>query len=60
MIIFQVRKTPLYLMDSAYIQSEPFGTILIIGAWNYPFQLTLLPLIGAIAAGMICILLDTS
>jgi len=55
----KVRKTPLYLMDSAYIQSEPFGTILIIGAWNYPFQLTLLPLIGAIAAGN-CVVLKPS
>ena len=29
----------------------PRGVVLIIGAWNYPFQLVLLPLIGAIAAG---------
>lgn len=32
-------------------QSFPRGVVLIIGAWNYPFQLVLLPLIGAIAAG---------
>lgn len=30
---------------------EPYGTILVIAPWNYPFQLALLPLIGAIAAG---------
>ncbi|XP_038052651.1 aldehyde dehydrogenase, dimeric NADP-preferring-like [Patiria miniata] len=35
----------------AYIQYQPFGTVLIIGAWNYPMQLTVHPLIGAIAAG---------
>lgn len=33
------------------IYSEPYGNTLIIGPWNYPYQLTLSPLIGAIAAG---------
>lgn len=35
----------------SYIQPEPYGTVLIIGAWNYPYQLTLLPLVAALAAG---------
>lgn len=35
----------------SYIYPEPFGVALVIGAWNYPFQLTLSPVIGAIAAG---------
>lgn len=30
---------------------EPFGVVLIMGAWNYPLHLTLAPLAGAIAAG---------
>jgi len=30
---------------------EPFGTVLIMAPWNYPFQLVFSPLIGAIAAG---------
>lgn len=34
-----------------YIISEPLGTSLIIGAWNYPFQLSFAPVIAAIAAG---------
>lgn len=34
-----------------YILPEPLGTTLIIGAWNYPFQLTLAPAIAALAAG---------
>ncbi|KAF3447002.1 hypothetical protein FNV43_RR12182 [Rhamnella rubrinervis] len=37
--------------SSAEIVSEPFGVILVISAWNYPFLLSLDPVIGAIAAG---------
>ena len=36
--------------------AEPFGCILIIGAWNYPYQLTLVPLVDAMAAGCTCML----
>ncbi|MGD1860546.1 MAG: aldehyde dehydrogenase [Leptolyngbyaceae cyanobacterium] len=36
---------------SAWVQPEPLGVVLIIGPWNYPFQLVISPLIGAIAAG---------
>lgn len=35
----------------SYIQPEPQGTVLIIGAWNYPLQLILAPLVAVIAAG---------
>ncbi len=34
-----------------YIFREPYGVVLIVAPWNYPFQLTFVPLIGAIAAG---------
>lgn len=34
-----------------YIYYEPYGTTLIIAPWNYPFQLAIGPMIGAIAAG---------
>ncbi len=34
-----------------YIIPEPYGNILMISPWNYPFQLSLTPLIGAVAAG---------
>ncbi|TAF10180.1 MAG: aldehyde dehydrogenase [Nostocales cyanobacterium] len=44
------------LPASAQIQPEPLGIVLIIGAWNYPFQLVIVPLIGAIAAGNCTIL----
>ncbi|CAF3876560.1 unnamed protein product [Rotaria sp. Silwood1] len=33
------------------VHPEPYGICLIIGAWNYPFLVTLSPLIGALAAG---------
>jgi len=37
--------------SSDYLYSEPYGTVLIIAPWNYPYQLALAPLIGAVAAG---------
>jgi aldehyde dehydrogenase (NAD+) len=37
--------------SSDYIYKEPYGTVLIIAPWNYPFQLAIAPLIGAVAAG---------
>ncbi|XDV32446.1 hypothetical protein PO909_003251 [Leuciscus waleckii] len=46
-----VNKTLLTISDDVYIQPEPLGVVLIIGAWNYPIAVTLQPLVGAIAAG---------
>ncbi|MGL5111344.1 MAG: aldehyde dehydrogenase [Flavobacterium sp.] len=37
--------------SSDYILREPYGKVLIIAPWNYPFQLALCPLISAVAAG---------
>nr|WP_299382992.1 aldehyde dehydrogenase [Allomuricauda sp.] len=34
-----------------YIYREPLGQVLVIAPWNYPFQLTMAPMIGALAAG---------
>src|SRR4029077_12817504 len=39
------------LPGRGWIEYEPYGTVLIIGAWNFPFVLTLGPAVGAIAAG---------
>lgn len=44
------------LPGSSYIYKDPYGNCLVIGAWNYPYQLSLLPLVSAIAAGNVCIL----
>jgi aldehyde dehydrogenase (NAD+) len=44
--------TPLVLQPSTtHVYSEPLGIALIIGPWNYPFQLLLAPLVGVISAG---------
>ena len=44
--------TPVVIQPGrSFIQPEPLGTILIIGAWNYPFQLIFAPLIAVLAAG---------
>ena len=48
----QTVRTPLSVFPgTSRIVSEPRGVALIMGAWNYPFLLTLSPLIGALAAG---------
>lgn len=53
-------KTPYVLFPSrSKIVYEPYGTVLIIAPFNYPFQLVIEPLIGAIAAGN-CAVLKTS
>ncbi|SHJ58865.1 aldehyde dehydrogenase [Aquimarina spongiae] len=44
------------LPGKSYIIPEPYGTILVIGAWNYPYQLSLCPAIAAIAAGCTVVL----
>ncbi|WP_028594082.1 aldehyde dehydrogenase [Paenibacillus assamensis] len=45
-------RTPLtHIGSKGYVIPEPYGSVLIIVPWNYPFQLALCPLIGAIAAG---------
>jgi len=46
-----VKRHTASLFSQGYIYKEPYGTVLIISAFNYPFQLLMEPLIGAIAAG---------
>lgn len=49
--------TPLIAQPAkSYMLPEPLGVVLIIGAWNYPYQLLLSPLVAAIAAGNCAIL----
>ena len=46
-----VRSSLLNFPSSDYIIAQPFGNTLHMSPWNYPFQLSIAPLIGAIAAG---------
>lgn len=39
------------LPGMGWVEYEPYGTVLVIGAWNFPFALTLGPAVGALAAG---------
>jgi len=48
----QRRRVPLAAWPGrGYVYPEPYGVALIIGPWNYPFQLLISPLVGALAAG---------
>ncbi|WP_305982938.1 aldehyde dehydrogenase [Roseivirga thermotolerans] len=52
--------TPIYLLpSSSYTRYEPMGVVLIIAPWNYPFQLLMTPLVGAVSAGN-CVVLKPS
>lgn len=46
-----VAKDLLNRFNTAFIQPEPYGVVLIISPWNYPLMLSLQPLVGVIAAG---------
>src|SRR5258708_20689389 len=54
-----VRSNLVNLPSSSRIYRDPLGTVLIIAPWNYPFQLSLIPLAGAIAGGN-CVVLKPS
>lgn len=50
-------KTPIYFpLTKSAIHSEPRGTVLIVSPWNYPFNLVMMPLVGAIGAGNTCLI----
>lgn len=48
--------TPLAQFHAAsFTQAEPYGVVLVMSPWNYPFMLTMEPLLGAIACGNCCV-----
>lgn len=50
-------KTPLHVLpSSSYLQYEPLGVAFIMAPWNYPFQLIMNPLVGAISSGCVALL----
>ncbi|XP_076621580.1 aldehyde dehydrogenase type III isoform X4 [Colletes latitarsis] len=52
-------KSIVNMFDKIEIRNDPYGVVLIIGPWNYPLQLCLIPMLGAIAAGN-CVILKPS
>ncbi|KAK4874754.1 hypothetical protein RN001_014114 [Aquatica leii] len=46
-------------LDSVYIYNDPYGVVLVIGAWNFPINLVFVPVAGAIAAGN-CVIIKPS
>ena len=55
----KVSSSLINFLSSDYIIPEPYGVTLNISPWNYPFQLSISPLIGAVAAGNTVILKPT-
>jgi len=55
----RVKETYINFPGRSYIYSSPYGLALLIGPWNYPFNLLMAPLIGAMAAGN-CVILKPS
>lgn len=47
----RIRSSLAQFPATCFYRKEPYGVVLILSPWNYPFLLTMLPLIGAIAAG---------
>ena len=52
----RVKSSLINFPSKDYILPEPYGNTLIIRPWNYPFQLAITPLVGAIAAGNTAVL----
>jgi len=53
-------KTPIvHFIAHSYIYYQPYGQVLVLSPWNFPFQLSLVPVLSALAAGN-CVVLKTS
>lgn len=52
-------KNLITMLDKVRIYNDPKGVVLVMGAWNYPINLTLMPVIGAISAGN-CVVIKPS
>ncbi|KAK2724439.1 aldehyde dehydrogenase family 3 member B1-like isoform X3 [Artemia franciscana] len=55
----KVSKTIVTMMEEPIIVKDPYGVVLVIGSWNYPVQLTMMPAAAAIAAGN-CVIIKPS
>jgi aldehyde dehydrogenase (NAD+) len=53
-------RTPLvHFISHSYVQPQPYGQVLILSPWNFPFMLAFMPVVGALAAGN-CVVLKVS
>ena len=55
----RVRTPIVHFLSHSYIAPQPYGQVLVLSPWNFPFQLAFMPLLGAIAAGN-CVILKIS
>jgi aldehyde dehydrogenase (NAD+) len=55
----RVRTPIVHFLSRSYVAPQPYGQVLILSPWNFPFQLAFMPLVGAIAAGN-CVILKVS
>jgi aldehyde dehydrogenase (NAD+) len=55
----RVRTPIVHFLSKSYIDPQPYGQILVLSPWNFPFQLAFLPMLGALAAGN-CVIIKAS
>lgn len=55
----RVRTPVVHFLSHSYITPQPYGQILVLSPWNFPFQLAFMPLVGALAAGN-CVVMKVS
>ncbi|MBE3086585.1 MAG: aldehyde dehydrogenase [Bacteroidetes bacterium] len=55
----KVRTPIVHFLSHSYVAPQPYGQVLVLSPWNFPFQLAFMPLLGAIAAGN-CVILKVS
>ncbi len=54
-----VRTPIVHFWSHSYVVAQPYGQVLVLSPWNFPFQLAFMPVIGALAAGN-CVILKVS
>ena len=54
-----VRTSVIHFLSNSFIVPQPYGRVLVLSPWNFPFQLAFMPLVGALAAGN-CVTLKVS
>ncbi|MFZ4707227.1 MAG: aldehyde dehydrogenase family protein [Bacteroidales bacterium] len=55
----RVRTPIVHFLSHSYVLPQPYGQVLVLSPWNFPFQLAFMPLVGAISAGN-CVILKVS